>query len=383
MYTKWEVNKDGTISTSQVVGKKTGKERAGQRLNEMSALSTKDVLDRLTQKQAAQFANDYISAYNGSSTINRFGEVQNDTGKENPLVVLSKLRKKYPNDKELSNIEFALRSNRPPTVVQSETKAKKTSYNGLMTSYRSLIKTIEESPDNSTTWLGNLTSKFSKLVSPLWNSNANVGDNATSIEKAFEETFASSFTETVRKNNEIKGLIRTLARQRLMARHGEKGKSISNDDMTNEVRSIAALGDWGADKNTIINQLQSARKSDLEVYGSEWESAFKNRDNFLMGFTGKNKAIAYNLAFGEGRDEAEGGSISTQSTTGGSKATTLDQISHHLPAVHKEIAKLIAIHGEGSDGVALGMQKYLQGKGLSESQITAIFKYLATPTAQK
>ena len=383
MYTKWEVNKDGTISTSQVTGKNTGKERAGQRLNEMSALSTRDVLDRLTQKQAAQFANDYISAYNGSSTINRFGEVQNNTGKENPLVVLSKLRKKHPNDKELSNIEVALRSNRPPTVVQSEIKSKKTSYNGLMTSYRSLIKTIEESPDNSTNWLGNLTSSFSKLVSPLWNSNANVGDNATSIEKAFEETFASSFTETVRKNNEIKGLIRTLARQRLMARHGEKGKSISNEDMRDEVRNIAALGDWGADKSTIINQLQSARKSDLEVYGSEWESAFANRDNFLMGFTGKNKAIAYNLAFGEGRGEAEDGSTSTQSTTGGSKATTLEQVSHHLPAVHKEIAKLIAIHGEGSDGVALGMQKYLQGKGLSESQITAIFKYLATPTAQK
>jgi hypothetical protein len=188
----------------------------------------------------------------------------------------------------------------------------------------------------------------------------------------------------VRKNNEIKGLIRTLARQRLMARHGEKGKSISNDDMTTEVRSIAALGDWGAAKSTIINQLQSARKSDLEVYGSEWESAFGNRNNFLMGFTGKNKAIAYNLAFGEGRDEAEGGSTSTQSTTGGSKATTLDQISHHLPAVHKELAKLIAIHGEGNDGVPLGLQKYLQGKGLSESQIIAIFDTLKPPPpAQK
>ena len=84
MYTKWEVNKDGTISTSQVVGKKTGTERAGQRLNEMSGIVNKGALPKLNQEQAAQFANDYISAYNSSNTVNKFGEVVNLTGKSNP-----------------------------------------------------------------------------------------------------------------------------------------------------------------------------------------------------------------------------------------------------------------------------------------------------------
>ncbi len=38
MYTKWDVNEDGTISTSQVTGKKTGKERASQIVNDMDSV---------------------------------------------------------------------------------------------------------------------------------------------------------------------------------------------------------------------------------------------------------------------------------------------------------------------------------------------------------
>jgi len=296
LYTKWDANEDGTVSTSQVTGKKTGKERASQILNEMAGITTKGDLEKLTPTQAAQFSNDYISAYNGSSTTDSFGNVTNLTGKTHPLKVLATLRKKYPNNKELGAIETALRDNRPLNKVQGELKARKHSVNSLMVAYKDLKDIVNKAPANSTNWAGNLASKIDSLLDPVWGSK--VGTNKGAIDSAFEETFDSSFDETVRNNVAVKSLIKTLARHRLMARFGEKGRSISNEDMKQEIQNISSMTEWGGSKQKVIEGIDTAMKADLRAYGSEWESAFGNTNGFTDRFTDGNGEIAANLAYG-------------------------------------------------------------------------------------
>jgi hypothetical protein len=155
-----------------------------------------------------------------------------------------------------------------------------------------------------------------------------------------------------------------------MSRFGEKGRSISNEDMLQEVQNIASMTGAGTSKKQFIAGLKTLRKADLKDYGNQWNSAYGNTEGFTEGFTGSNAALASNLAYNTELAVSQGGSSGTV------PAVNSKQVAKYMPMAYKEVTRLAGIHGEGSDEVVTGLVSYLKAKGRSMAEIKAILTIL-------
>jgi hypothetical protein len=338
MYTKWEVNKDGTISTSQVVGKKTGKERASQIVNEMDSVYAKGKLGNLTEKQAVRFANDYVTAFNQTSEFSDTLGFTNLSGKVNPMEVFKELRGKFGANKSLARAETSFLSSIPVGKRKREYSQKIGATKGLLRNVADYHNLIDKMDPTAANWYGALYKKAKGAVQPFFDSVAlEEGTTKSSMESTAKATFESitkiklnpnSKSDIDVENTEMFTMAYGLARQIMKVGYDEQGRSLSDKDMDFAMTMIAPGFGSTATKATMKTAIDAAMRSLSNSQFERYAELFPNPDKttealkteYLSGFEKKH---AQYLAGIHGKDWTDALPTSYRdSTTAGTPTPT-------------------------------------------------------------
>jgi uncharacterized protein (DUF697 family) len=399
--TVYSVGKEGELVESTVKRPPTEGEASNAQLDNMTDLIMSDKIDKLSEKDTVKLARSYQGIIGEYIKDNfKTGERTWKSGKEDPTVVYDRLSKLYPDNKAIKSAASAWSAGSPLGKQKREYAQKLSGAKSLLDNVEDYHDLIDNMDPKANNWYGSLYTKAKGAVQPFFDSVAlEEGTTKSSMEGTAKSTFEkvtgiklnpNSKSDIDVQNTEMFTMSYGLAREIMKVGYDEQGKALSDKDMDAAMKMIAPGFGSTATKATMKTAIDTAMRSLSNkqfrryegLFNENDKSSFEMKTQFLKTF---DKKQARYMAKLHGKDwtDALPTSYRDSTTAGTPTPTTIEQVSHHLPAVHKEVARLIALHGEGSDGVALGMQKYLQGKGLSESQITAVFKYLATPTAQK
>jgi len=330
MYTKWTTNKDGTISTSQVTGKKTGKERAAQIVNDMDSVYSKGKLGNLSEKQAVRFANDYVTAYTQTSTTSSVtGLVTNLSGKVSPDKMFKVIREKYPTNEALSRSAQSYMNSLPMGKKKLDYNSKQIATKGLLDNVLDYRKDLSTMGPNTANWYGSVYRKIEGAAQPFYN-QVSLADKTT--QESMKNTAQSTFKKVTGidandpdisvDNAKMFTMAYGLARQIMKVGYDESGKALSDKDMDAAMNMIAAGFGTTATPKTMMASVNAAMKSMSNSQFRKYESLFndgsqtseqmktsylstfdKTHANYLSGLHGKGWQDALPASYQEANND--------------------------------------------------------------------------------